>query len=48
VLKSKGLVNTREHLESLVESMRTGIRSLQDFVEIAERQDAAALKGQPS
>ena len=48
VLKSKGLVNTREHLESLVESMRTGIRSLQDFVEIAERQDDAALKGQPS
>jgi methylamine dehydrogenase accessory protein MauD len=48
VLKSKGLVNTREHLESLVESMRTGIRSLQDYVEIAERQDDAALKGQPS
>jgi len=48
VLRSKGLVNTREHLESLVESMRSGIRSLQDYVAIAERQDDAALKGQPS
>jgi len=48
VLRSKGLVNTREHLESLVESMRSGIRSLQDYVAIAERQEDAALKGQPS
>ena len=48
VLKSKGLVNTREHLESLVESMRSGIRSLQDYVGIADRQDAASLKGQPT
>jgi methylamine dehydrogenase accessory protein MauD len=29
VLRSKGLVNTREHLESLVESMRSGIMDLQ-------------------
>lgn len=48
VLKSKGLVNTREHLESLVESMQSGIRSLQEFVGIADRQDEAALKGQPT
>ena len=32
-LKSKGLVNTREHLESLVESMDTGVASLQDYVD---------------
>jgi len=32
-LKSKGLVNTREHLESLVESMDSGVASLQDYVE---------------
>jgi methylamine dehydrogenase accessory protein MauD len=32
-LKSKGLVNSREHLESLVESMDSGIASLQDYVE---------------
>ncbi len=31
-LASKGLVNTREHLESLFESMRTGIATLQDYV----------------
>ena len=32
VLRSKGLVNTREHLESLVESMDSGVASLQDYV----------------
>ncbi len=32
-LRSKGLVNTREHLESLVESMDSGVASLQDYVE---------------
>ena len=31
-LQSKGLVNTREHLESLVEAMDTGIATLQDYV----------------
>jgi methylamine dehydrogenase accessory protein MauD len=48
VLKSKGLVNTREHLESLVESMESGIRSLQDYVGIADRGHDASLKGRPS
>ena len=32
VLRSKGLVNSREHLESLVESMRTGYESIQDYI----------------
>ncbi len=32
ILKSKGLVNSREHLESLLESMESGIASMQDFV----------------
>lgn len=31
-LQSKGLVNTREHLESLVEAMDTGIANLQEYV----------------
>ena len=31
-LQSKGLVNTREHLESLVEAMDTGIATLQEYV----------------
>ena len=32
VLRSKGLVNSREHLESLVESMDTGFVSIQDYM----------------
>ena len=31
-LKSKGLVNTREHMESLIESMDSGIGTVQEFV----------------
>ena len=37
-LQSKGLVNTREHLESLIEAMDTGVATLQDYVGLA-RQD---------
>ncbi len=48
VLRSKGLVNTREHLESLVESMRSGIASLQDYVAVAEDRGDATPRGQPS
>jgi methylamine dehydrogenase accessory protein MauD len=32
VIRAKGLVNTREHLESLLEASRTGYRSLQEYV----------------
>jgi len=32
ILKSKGLVNTREHMESLIESMDSGISTLQEFM----------------
>jgi len=32
ILRSKGLVNSREHLESLVESMDTGYESIQDYL----------------
>lgn len=35
VLLGRGLVNTREHLESLMESWRSGIATLQDFVRSA-------------
>ena len=31
-LKSKGLVNTREHMESLIEAMDSGINTVQEFV----------------
>lgn len=33
VLKSKGLVNTREHMESLINSMDSGIANLQEFMQ---------------
>lgn len=42
ILKSKGLVNTREHMESLIESMDTGVASLQDFVGRATAHDGAS------
>jgi len=46
ILRSKGLVNTREHLESLVESMETGIETLQDYVRSLEDVPATAAKEQ--
>ena len=33
VLRGRGLVNSREHLESLLESWRTGVATLQDYVQ---------------
>lgn len=36
-LAARGLVNTREHLESLLESMRTGIASLQAYLAMEQR-----------
>lgn len=44
VLGGKGLVNTREHLESLVEAMRTGVASLQDYVATVDDRRAAGLR----
>ena len=35
-LHSKGLVNSREHLESLVEAMDMGIATVQDYVRIVK------------
>ena len=32
VLRSKGLVNTREHMESLIEAMDTGVATVQENV----------------
>jgi methylamine dehydrogenase accessory protein MauD len=49
VLRAKGLVNTREHVESLFEAMARGVASVQDFLRSAdERPDrlpAAAKVG---
>ena len=35
ILRARGLVNSREHLESLFEAKRLGVASLQDFMEAA-------------
>ncbi len=32
ILRAKGLVNTREHLESLFEAMRRGLESIQEYL----------------
>lgn len=32
VLRSKGLVNTREHMESLIEAMDSGVATVQEYV----------------
>jgi methylamine dehydrogenase accessory protein MauD len=42
VVRAKGLVNTREHLESLFEAMERGVASIQDYFESpAARREAA-------
>jgi methylamine dehydrogenase accessory protein MauD len=38
VLKARGLINSREHLESLFEAKRLGVASLQDYLEASARQ----------
>ena len=46
-LKGKGLVNTREHMESLIESMDSGITSVQEYVGLAQSRTDAATKAYP-
>ncbi len=33
ILRARGLINSREHLESLFEARRRGVASLQEFLE---------------
>jgi len=41
ILKGKGLVNTREHMESLIESMDSGVVSVQEYIgSIQNKQEA--------
>lgn len=47
-LQSKGLVNTREHLESLIEAMDTGIATLQDYVGLAQQDYEHSVKEKAS
>ena len=44
ILRSKGLVNSREHLESLLESMESGIASIQDYVARGEPNQPGEFK----
>ena len=41
VLRARGIINSREHLESLFEAQRLGVASLQDFLEARARHEAA-------
>jgi methylamine dehydrogenase accessory protein MauD len=41
VLRARGIVNSREHLESLFEAKRLGFASIQDYFEAAARHRAA-------
>ena len=45
-LRSKGLVNTREHLESLVESMESGFDTIQDYARGLEEAQVVTAKEQ--
>ncbi len=47
-LQSKGLVNTREHLESLIEAMDTGIATLQDYVGLVKQEHDHSVKEKAS
>jgi hypothetical protein len=40
-VRSRGLVNTREHLESLFEAKERGVASIQDFLRGAEERGEA-------
>jgi methylamine dehydrogenase accessory protein MauD len=41
ILRARGIINTREHLESLFEAKRLGLASIQDFFEASARNRAA-------
>jgi methylamine dehydrogenase accessory protein MauD len=41
VLRARGIINSREHLESLFEAKRLGVASLQDYLEERARNEAA-------
>ncbi|MCM2318592.1 methylamine dehydrogenase accessory protein MauD [Pseudomonas linyingensis] len=44
ILRAKGLVNSREHLESLFEAERMGIASLQDYLHSPDHAHGNAVK----
>ena len=42
IIRGQGLVNTREHLESLFEAKERGVASIQEFLEQAQNRTGAA------
>lgn len=44
VLRARGIVNSREHLESLFEAKRLGFASIQDYFEAAARNQAMSVR----
>jgi methylamine dehydrogenase accessory protein MauD len=48
VIRAKGLVNTREHLESLIEAKAMNYASLQDYLEENHEHDQAAASDLPT
>jgi methylamine dehydrogenase accessory protein MauD len=42
IIRAKGLINTREHLESLIEAKRLGVASIQDYIQAAGKSAAPA------
>ena len=46
-LQSKGLVNTREHLESLLEAMDSGIATLQEYVGLLDSEQDDSTQDNP-
>lgn len=47
IIRSKGIVNSREHLESLLVAQETGYASMQDYLRGSAPETAAAGTGQP-
>ena len=48
ILVAKGLVNTREHLESLLQAMHSGYATLQDYVQEHQEHIVAVDDSRPS
>jgi methylamine dehydrogenase accessory protein MauD len=43
VIRAKGLINTREHLESLIEAMEMGVASIQEYLKGTQKADDQEL-----
>ena len=44
-MRGKGLVNTREHLESIVAAKQMGVASIQEYLKTRMPNDSAAAEG---